>query len=303
MYEKINYEGWPNCIRLCNDQVELIVTTDVGPRIVKLGFINQQNFLYLVPEHRGTTGGDDWRIYGGHRLWLAPEAIPFSYNPDNDNVEFIVQDNGIRLIQSKESITGIVKEMEITISNDKNELKVLHRLTNKNPGKVELSAWPITMLSPGGTAILPQEPFGEGDDYLLPARSLALWHYTKMNDPRWTWGGKYIQARQDSLYTSEQKIGVTNKQGWMAYSLNDEVLIKKINFDPSAVYPDYNCNNEVYINANYLEIETLGALSTLIPGGSVEHTEYWLLAKATIDESEASIDATILPLVNSFAIR
>ena len=303
MFEKINYEGWPNCFRLYNDQIELIVTTDVGPRIVKFGFINQQNFLYLVPAHRGTTGGDDWRIYGGHRLWLAPEAIPFSYNPDNEKVEFIVQDNGIKVIQSKESITGIVKEMEITVANDKNELKVLHRLTNKNPGKIELAAWPITMLSPGGTAILPQEPFGEGDDYLLPARSLALWHYTKMNDPRWTWGEKYIQARQDNLHTSEQKIGVTNKQGWMAYSLNDEVLIKKINFDPSAVYPDYNCNSEIYINANYLEIETLGPLSTLEPGKSVEHIEYWLLAKATIDESEASIDAAILPLVHSFVVR
>jgi len=303
MYEKINYEGWPNCIRLYNDQIELIVTTDVGPRIVKFGFINKQNFLYLVPGHRGATGGDDWRIYGGHRLWLAPEAIPFSYNPDNDKVEFVVQDNYIKLIQAKERITGIVKEMEITISNDKNELKVLHRLTNRNSGSVEVSAWPITMLSPGGKAILPQEPFGEGDGFLLPCRSLALWQYTKMNDARWIWGEKYIQAKQDPLFISEQKIGITNKQGWMAYCLNDEVLIKKIDFDPFAVYPDYNCNNEIYISANYLEIETLGPLLTLAPGGKLEHTEYWLLAKAIVNESEQSIDANILPLINSFVIH
>lgn len=303
MFEKINYEGWSNCIRLYNDQIELIVTTDIGPRIIKFGFINQQNFLYLVPAHRGTTGGDDWRIYGGHRLWLAPEAIPFSYNPDNDKVEFTAEDNYIKLTQPKESITGIVKEMEITLSNNSNELKVLHRVTNRNAIEVELSVWPITMLSPGGTAILPQEPFGEGDDFLLPSRSLALWHYTKMNDPRWTWGEKYIQAKQDSLYTSEQKIGVTNKQGWMAYSLRNEVLIKKINFDPSAVYPDYNCNSEIYINANYLEIETLSPLTTLAPGETIEHTEHWLLAKVTVTESEATIDENLLPFVHSFVIQ
>lgn len=303
MFEKLNYEGWPNCIRLYNDKVELIVTTDVGPRIVKFGFIGKQNLLYLVPEHRGTSGGNDWRIYGGHRLWLAPEAIPFSYNPDNDKVEFFVDDNYIKLIQTKENITGIIKEMDIALSKDKNELKIVHRLTNANTEKIELSAWPITMFNTGGTAILPQEPFGEGDDFLQPCRSLALWQYTKMNDPRWVWGEKYIQAKQDAAFSSEQKIGITNKQGWMAYYLNGEVLIKKISFDNSAVYPDYNCNNEVYISKNYLEIETLSPLSTLSPNEKLEHTEYWLLANRVVDGSEASIDDAILPLVHSFAIQ
>jgi len=132
---------------------------------------------------------------------------------------------------------------------------------------------------------------------------LALWHFTKMNDPRWIWGEKYIQAKQDPTYTSEQKIGVTNKQGWMAYCLNNEVLIKKIVFDLSATYPDYNCNNEIYINGNYLEMETLGPLSTLAPGEAVDHTEHWLLAEAMVTNDEASIDKDLLPLVHSFVIH
>lgn len=303
MYEKINYDGWPNCIRLYNNSIEVIVTTDVGPRIVKFGFIGKQNFLYMVPTHQGSAGGNDWRIYGGHRLWLAPEAIPFSYNPDNEKVDYFVSANNIRLVQPVESLTGIVKEMDITLPADDGKLTVIHRLTNKNDHEVLLSPWPITMLAPGGTAVLPQEPFGEGDDYLLPARSLALWHYTNMNDPRWTWGKKYIQAKQDTLLKTEQKIGIMNKQGWMAYCLNNEVLIKKFHFNAAAAYPDYNCNNEIYINADYLEAETLGPLSTLAPGETVEHTEHWLLAEATVTQNEASIDLAILPLVNSFNIH
>jgi hypothetical protein len=159
------------------------------------------------------------------------------------------------------------------------------------------------MLAANGRAIIPQEPYGEGDDFLLPSRSLALWQYTKMNDPRWVWGEKYIQAKQDPSFASEQKIGVTNKQGWMAYYLDNEVLIKKFDFNPWAVYPDYNCNNEIYIGENYLEVETLGPLVKLKPGEKVEHIEHWFLAKATSDESEESIIANILPLVNSFAIH
>jgi hypothetical protein len=300
MHEKINYNGWPNCIRLYNDEIELIVTTDIGPRMVKFGYINCQNFLHLVPEHAGKTGGAQWRIYGGHRLWLAPEAIPLSYNPDNDKVDFIIRDNSIKLTQPKESITGIVKEMEITLSADKNEVKIVHRILNQNAHEVELSIWPITMLAAGGRAIIPQEPFAEGDDFLLPARPLVLWHYTKMNDPRWIWGEKYILVNQNPFFKSEQKIGVMNKQGWTAYYLNGELLIKKFDFNGDRLYPDYGCNNETYICANYLEIETLGPLTKISPGGIVEHTEYWQLTKVIADESEASIDEKILPLVKSF---
>jgi hypothetical protein len=300
MHEKINYNGWPNCIRLYNDEIELVVTTDMGPRIVRFGFINKQNFFYLVPGHPCKMSGDEWRIYGGHRLWHAPEAMPRSYNPDNERVEFTVQDNCIKLVQPKETTTGIVKEMEITLSHDKNEVTVVHRLINQNLWDVELAVWPISMLAQNGRAIIPQEPYGEGDDFLLPTRSLALWQYTKMNDPRWIWGEKYIQAKQNSSNTSEQKIGILNKQGWSVYYLNGELLIKKFNFNPDAVYPDYGSNNEVYINGNFLEMETLGPLTKTPPAGEVVHLERWLLIKATADESEESIDANILPLVNSF---
>ncbi len=303
MHEKINYNGWPNCIRLYNDEMDLVVTTDIGPRIIKCGFINKQNFFYLVPEHSGKTGGGEWRIYGGHRLWLAPETMPYSYNPDNEKVEFDVNDYSVKLTQAKEKLTGIVKQMEITLSPHTNEVSVLHRLINQNSWDVELAPWSLSVLAQGGRAIVPQEPYGEGDDYLLPARPLALWQFTKMNDPRWIWGARYIQAIQDTALTSEQKIGVLNKQGWTAYYLHGELLIKKFDFNPDGVYPDFGCNNETYINGHFLEIETLGPLTKLPPKGAVEHREHWLLAKAATDETEESLDANILPLVNSFYIK
>lgn len=302
MHQRIEYNGWPNCIRLNNDEIELVATTDIGPRIVRFGYINNQNFLYMVPQHLGKTGGDQWRIYGGHRLWHAPEAMPRSYHPDNGKVGYTISGNCIKLRQEREATTGIVKEMEITLSSDKNEVTVLHRLVNENLWDIELSVWALSMLVQGGRAIIPHEPYGAESEFLLPARSLALWQFTKMNDPRWLWGEKYIQAKQDPLYPSEQKIGVTNKQKWTAYYLNGEVLIKHFDFDPKSIYPDFGCNNEVFINGDFLEIETLGPLTKLAPGGAVEHTERWLLAKVTTDQSEESIDAHILPLLDAFSM-
>ena len=30
---------------------------------------------------KGKTGGSEWHIYGGHRLWHAPEVMPRTYYP------------------------------------------------------------------------------------------------------------------------------------------------------------------------------------------------------------------------------
>jgi hypothetical protein len=91
-----------------------------------------------------------------------------------------------------------------------------------------------------------------------------------------------------------------NKQGWAAYYLNAEVFIKQFSFDPAATYPDFGCNNEIYINSKFLEIETLGPLIKLPPGGITEHIEYWSLAAVEANESEGSIDKNILPAVLNF---
>ena len=218
--------GWPNCIRISNAETELVVATDIGLRLLHFGFKGGQNFFYLSPDDKGKQGGDQWRIYGGHRLWHAPEANPRSYSPDNDPVQYSLDHQGLKITQRKEAGTGIVKEMEISLSPDKNQLKVLHRLINQNLWPVKLSAWALSALAPGGMAIIPQEPFGEGDEYLLPTRSMALWSYTNMNDPRWIWGRKFIRAHQEPSLQSEQKIGVLNKQGWVAYHLGEDMLIK-----------------------------------------------------------------------------
>lgn len=301
--EKVNFEGWPNCIRLFNREIDLVVTTDVGPRIIRCGYINKPNLLFVSNTDKGKTGGNQWRIYGGHRLWHAPEVMPRTYFPDNNPVDYEWNGKTLKLIQSVESTTGIIKEIEITLDSESNNVNILHRLINKNPWTIETAPWAITAHAPGGTAILPQEPYVDPEKNLLPARPVVLWNYTRMNDPRWIWGDKYIRMKHDINLISEQKIGILNKQGWSAYINNCTLLIKKFDFDIKASYPDYECNNEAYVNGDLLEIESLGPLSEIAPGCNVEHSEHWLIAnlkeRLNVDD-ETSVDASLLPLVESF---
>ena len=132
LQEKVSYGGWPNCVRLTNGQIELIITTDVGPRVIRLGFVGGQNLFKEFADQMGKTGGTEWRSYGGHRLWHAPEAMPRTYFPDNSAVKYTWDGKTLKLVQPIETTTGIVKEMEITLNPNENHVTVLHRLTNKN---------------------------------------------------------------------------------------------------------------------------------------------------------------------------
>ena len=48
--DKIEYKGWKNCYRVTNGEIELIVTGDVGPRVIRFGFVGGQNLFKEFPD-------------------------------------------------------------------------------------------------------------------------------------------------------------------------------------------------------------------------------------------------------------
>ncbi len=291
------YGGWPNCIRLANDSIELLATADVGPRVIRFGFTGGENVMKEFADQLGKTGGDEWRIYGGHRFWHAPEEMPRSYAPDNSPL--VVRENADRVIltQPVEETTGMQKELEIAIDPAADHVTLIHRLTNRNLWTVKAAAWALTVMTQGGTAVFPQEPFKPHPEYMLPARPLVLWHYTDMSDPRFTFGKDYIMLRQDPAAKTKNKIGMLNHQEWAAYSVRGVVFLKRFLSVAGAEYPDFGCNCEAYTDADMIEIESLGPLSLIRPGESVEHMEDWYLFKADVGDTEKDVRDLLMPLV------
>jgi hypothetical protein len=295
--EKLSYGGWPNCIKLSNGKIELVATTDVGPRIIRLGFVGGQNLFKEWKDQLGKAGGKEWKCFGGHRLWHAPEVMPRTYAPDNDPIQYDWDGKILTLRQGAEPSTGIAKQIEIALDPARNKVTVTHYLINKNCWDVELALWCLTVMDEGGRAIFPQEPFQSHDVCLVPSRPLAMWYFTDMADPRWTWGTKYIQLRQDPKAKTCQKIGFLNKQGWAAYSLKGQVFIKRFDYDPAATYTDFGCNTETYTQSDMLEVESLGSLTKIAPNGQAKHIERWFLFEGDVGADEPAIDKNLLPLV------
>ena len=294
--QKKEYKGWKNCVEVSNGIIDIIATTDVGPRIIRFGFVGKENEFCEVEEQLGKTGGDEWRIYGGHRLWHSPEDKRRSYHPDNTPVQWKEIENGIVLTQDTEPWAQIKKEIELVMSPDKAEVKVIHRMTNMGAWDIELAAWALSVMAPGGKQIVPQVTRDTG---LLPNRMMSLWPYTKLNDHRVYWGEKYITIQQDPNEKTAFKIGLPNEDGWAAYINHGHMFVKKFNHYMDAIYPDYTASSyETYTIDFMMEMESLSPLELLAPGDTIEHEETWtLIDNVNVPADEKEIDEKILPLV------
>lgn len=285
MIEKTEFHG-ANCLRLTNGEVELVVSTAFGPRILFYGFPGGENILGWHAEARVQTALGEWRPYGGHRLWIAPENMPLSYAPDNSEVEYFIEnDFSARFIQPLENETKTQKEIVITVGEKGSEASVEHRITNRGAAEIELSAWALTIMRGGGFAIIPQEPFKPySGENLLPVRSAAFWSYTDLTDSRWHIEKDFIRLSIDETKPDPQKIGVLNRQGWTAYARQNLLFVKRFDFVENAAYPDMNSNTEVYTAGSFVEVESLSPLQKLAAGETLAYTERWQLFENTTVE-------------------
>jgi hypothetical protein len=216
----------------------------------------------------------EFYFHGGHRLWHAPEAMPRTYIPDAGELRITELTNGVFLEARTEPGTGIRKQIEIILAPDSPSVRLTHTLVNDGLWPVELAPWAISQFRLGGTVILPM-PVGEVDPAgLLPNRQVSFWPYARINDPRLKLDDKFVLFKGDALLPPF-KFGYFNPHGWMAYWLDGVLFRKTFDVRASLPHPDNNSNAELYCNDRFVELESLGPLTTIRPNESVTHVETW----------------------------
>lgn len=298
--EKTEYGGWRNCYRVTNGEVELIVTSDIGPRVMRYGFVRGQNFFKEYPEQLGKSGEKEFQLRGGHRVWKAPEDPVATWAPDNVPVEVTSTPAGLSAREPVEPLTGLQKELAIEMDPAGTGVRITHRITNRGLFPLRFSTWALTMMAPGGIALTGFPPRGKHPQVLEATNPLVMWAYTDLSDKRWILTTRYLGLRQDSQAATPQKIGHFNSQTWGAYVLKNEIFLKRYEADPERTYPDFGCTFETFTNAEFLEMETLSPLSEVLPGRSLEHVESWTLhrgLKVPGSWTDTSIHELVSPLL------
>jgi hypothetical protein len=297
--EPAGYKGWANCRRITNGEIELIVTADVGPRIIYCGFPGGQNLFKNFDEQMGKSGEPSWTIRGGSRIWIGPEDPVASYAPDNAPVEIEILDGALIATAPVEEPVRVQKQMVIRVPDTGAEVEIRHRIRNAGLMPTEFAAWILTVMAPGGVAITGFPPRGTHPEDLPPTNPLVMWAFTDLSDRRWKFLKKYLILRQDPGMSSPQKLGLFHPKTWGAYLLNEELFIKRYTADAARRYPDFGCSFETFTNAEMLELETMGPLCRVAPGEWIEHTERWTLHRKVrvSDWTDEELDRIIAPLV------
>jgi len=282
--ETVEFGGWQHNLKLSNDACEMIITLEVGPRVLSFATRENgrigENVFCVFSDGAGGKGESQWQSRGGHRLWLAPEnesAHPFTYFPDNAPVEHeIISENRVRFTPPMEP-GGAQKETQIELDENTARAIVTHRVTNAgSEALAPLAPWALSVMAPGGIAIVPFAPLGEHPRDLLPDRKLVLWPYADLRDERLYLGCEFLTLAQDSRKTPI-KIGLGHAISWAGYWNRGTLFLKKWRFDTDANYPDLGSTCELFTNSEMLEVESLAPLVSLAPGQSAEHVEEWNL--------------------------
>ena len=272
--DHLSFGGWENNVRVANGQTELVITLDVGPRVISYRTADCTNVFKTFEEQLGGTGETAWMARGGHRFWLAPEDPVLSYLPDNASVEHrIISDFKVEASTLPKKQLPIRKIMTVELDPLTSHVTVTHRAENHGSEKLALATWGLSVMVPGGCEIIPLPPPGKHSGDSRPNRPMVLWPFTDMTDGRWRWGQRFITLRQGEA--GPTKLGLMHREGWIAYHSYDSLFLKTIEVIEGATYPDFGCNFETFANEEMLEVEALGPLVELAPGASTQHTEQW----------------------------
>ena len=297
-----SYKDYGKCISISNGVIEAYVTVDLGPRIIKFGYLDGANFMNddrillggkpMDKEYTDFFGeGKKWESFGGHRIWLSPESYPETYLPDDRKVDYEVTENGALFTPLADTEVGVQKSIEIKMDKDDSNMQVIMKVENIADKPQEFAIWALSVCSRDGDLII---PMNTNDTGLLANRKIAVWPYTDLSDNRIYFGKKYATIHQDRNADGPAKLGFDLNCGTAYYVLGDDVLCKKYDTNhPDGKYPDGGVSFETYVCPEMIEFETLGELKTLGKGDVSEHIEFWSLCKKTCDvdfKNDDSID-------------
>jgi hypothetical protein len=283
-----DFHGHPTR-RITSDQLWVDVLATAGPRIVRLGLTGSpRNLLAETPDVGWETPFGRYELFGGHRLWFAPEDPDRVAVPDGAGLLLIAEADGIRLTGLAERPSGLVRSMTLSLARGRASMSLRHELRNISDASFELAPWAITQLPLGGTVLMPQ-PAATPGHHVKPNRTLVLWPYSSWEDPRF--------RPRDGLLTLDAqagpslKLGYLNEAGWVGYVRDGVALVRRFTPQPGRPHPDLGCNAELYIGSRFLELELLGPLVTLAPGSTVALVESWEVRRTDSFDDQSGLRA------------
>lgn len=291
---------WKNLpsVRLRTRELEMILPVGFGPRVAFFGRPQSENLLFW--DDSGEMGRGDWKLRGGHRVWVTrPQAdeCEETYRADNEPCTVKLEGGRVEILGALDPVSQIQKGLRVEIVQE-DCLRVEHFLVNRSPLLYSAGIWALSCTRPTAKTSY-AFPLGDGSEWDT-FRTVIFRKWAgqpgRVQDPQFQW-------EEDQLLLHPR--GIANKRmleaphGVMGMHVPESGLTfaRQAEYHPGAEYPR-GCNLAVYVGGDnfMVEMESMGPCQTLKPGGRLSHAEMWLLTGLLNQENA-------LPLLAAFGKR
>jgi hypothetical protein len=288
---RISYHGWPDCYLIANGSVEAVVVPAIG-RVMQLRLKGEAEGAFWA--NRALDGqlhnaaSSEWMNFGGDKCWPAPQSAwpqhqgrdwppPVAF--DALPVAAVVVERGVVLTSSIDSGYGIQTVRRVELDPAQPIMRIATEFRKLSGAPVTVGIWTITQMSDPARVCIQlhaQSKLASGYVRMLEAEPADL----------------KIDGRLLSLTRhARQQVKVGSDGSSLAWLGKNCVVRIDTEIGPGE-YPDGGCVTEVYTNPDplqYVELETLGPLTTMNPGDRIEQTTaYTMRPRSTTDlEAEA----------------
>jgi hypothetical protein len=281
----VRENGYEGCIELMNGETRVVLEPNLGGRVLRYEFKGGQ-VLFLDPAEDGAVYQPDgptpmatagrFDIGPEHTLARHPTLFLGRWTAE------ITGDRAARLTSQQDPTLGLILTREFKLAAQGSHLVCTQTIRNAGMERQRVFHWSRTLAAPDGIAILPLNPhsrYPKGYAVYVPItgvpRGSAI-DFRPADEPN-------IRVRDRLLEflgpPANPKYAIDPAEGWMAYlTRNDRLFVKKFPVYPDRVYGEIAANSAcIYYHPRFCELEPIGPVEDLAPGGSASFTEEWWL--------------------------
>lgn len=268
--KEINNINYGRCINISNGLLDVVVTIDYGPRIIKYCPKNAKNLFYYDNEREYsfpqniTNTNELFYLYGGHRMWVSTETGEKSTYPDNIPIVYSPISEGVKLSIPRYDAQGIDLSMDIILTQETTDIMVVHSVKNISNTPKEISINADTALCKKGFVYSMQSN---------REQSIRLYKSSKWKDKRLFIGNDYVTV--DANNGDEFIIGIKNAYGRCGYIDDDVEFDKQYIHNPDMEYNDKDISTKIKIFNNYISLNTISPLYIVESGETIRFVESW----------------------------
>lgn len=274
MIKKVKFDNL-DAVEITTDTIKAVLVYEIGPRIAYFGKTGDENLLYW---EKDGISRDDWKLYGGHRVWMTrpyADESEDTYLSDNEPCALELSENKVVATAPAHSVSKLERGMEVEVISD-NQIRVRNFI--KNAGSLIYSGgvWSPTCVVPDGKQLV--IPLGDDN---------ASWDIVRVVIPR-VFAGNTTKLEDDQAVFEGNNLVVTPKgrtlkrccsapKGKVLLKCNGYTFEKYSPYNRLLRYPFEGCNVACFVGQdNFMaELETFGGESEIIPGAITQNTEFW----------------------------